>query len=62
MGSAERPEAKTDPRGVEEAEQQIIEQKVQEAAEKYNLPPELINAVIRAESNFEVQAVSSAAR
>ena len=60
VGSAERPEVKTDPQGVEIAEQQIIEQKVQEAAEKYNLPPELINAVIRAESNFEVQAVSSA--
>jgi len=41
-------------------QQQIIEQKVRKAAEKYNLPPELINAVIRAESNFDVQAVSSA--
>ena len=41
-------------------DRQIIAQNVQKAAAKYNLPPELINAVIRAESNFQVQAVSSA--
>jgi hypothetical protein len=39
---------------------QIIAQKVQKAAAKYNLPPALINAVIRAESNFKAKAVSSA--
>ena len=38
----------------------MIEQTVQKAAAKYNLPPELIAAVIRAESNFKVGAVSSA--
>jgi soluble lytic murein transglycosylase-like protein len=54
------PDIKTDPQGAEATQQQIIEQMVQIAAEKYNLPPELINAVIRAESNFEVRAVSSA--
>ena len=41
-------------------DRQIIANNVQKAAEKYNLPPQLINAVIRAESNFKVRAVSSA--
>jgi soluble lytic murein transglycosylase-like protein len=41
-------------------ERQSIAKNVQKAALKYNLPPELINAVIRAESNFQVRAVSSA--
>jgi len=41
-------------------DRQIIEQTVKKAAAKYNLPPELITAVIRAESNFKVSAVSSA--
>ena len=59
-GSTDVPDVKTSPQGAELTEQQMIEQKVQKAAEKYNLPPELINAVIRAESNFEVRAVSSA--
>jgi len=39
---------------------QIIEQNVREAAAKYALPPALIKAVIRAESNFKIDAVSSA--
>ena len=60
VGSTEEPEVKTASQGADMTEPQIIEQKVRKAAEKYNLPPELINAVIRAESNFEVQAVSSA--
>jgi soluble lytic murein transglycosylase-like protein len=60
VDSNEKPEAKADSPGMDLPEQQIIKQKVREAAEKYNLRPELINAVIRAESNFEVQAVSSA--
>jgi hypothetical protein len=41
-------------------DRQMIEQTVKKAATKYNLPPELITAVIRAESNFKVRAVSSA--
>jgi hypothetical protein len=41
-------------------DQGLIEQNVQKAAAKYNLPPQLINGVIRAESNFKVRAVSSA--
>jgi len=41
-------------------EQQIIAVNVQKAAAKYNLPPELINAVIRVESNFKTSAVSPA--
>ena len=41
-------------------DRQIIANNVQKAAEKFNLPPELISAVIRAESNFQVRAVSSA--
>ncbi len=42
------------------SEQQEIELSVSKAAEKYNLPSKLIKAVIRAESNFNSQAVSSA--
>jgi len=37
-----------------------VEKSVQLAAAKYNLSPELIRGVIRAESNFQVDAVSSA--
>jgi soluble lytic murein transglycosylase-like protein len=37
-----------------------VEASVQKAAAKYNLSPELIRAVIRAESNFQADAVSSA--
>ena len=37
-----------------------VEKSVQQAAAKYNLSPELIRGVIRAESNFRVDAVSSA--
>lgn len=48
------------PQPVALTDQQIIQRTVQEAAAKYNLPPKLITAVIRAESNFEVSAVSSA--
>lgn len=51
---------KTQPQPVVLTDQQIIKQSVQKAAAKYDLPPELITAVIRAESNFEVGAVSSA--
>jgi soluble lytic murein transglycosylase-like protein len=60
VGPVEKYEVKTDPQGADRTEHQIIGHTVRKAAEKYNLPPELINAVIRAESNFEVQAVSSA--
>ena len=38
----------------------MIEDSIQKAAAKYNLPPVLIKAVMRAESNFEVGAVSKA--
>jgi soluble lytic murein transglycosylase-like protein len=38
----------------------MIEENVQKAAAKYSLPPGLIRAVIRAESNFQVAAVSRA--
>ena len=37
-----------------------VEKSVQQAAAKYQLAPELIRGVIRAESNFQVDAVSSA--
>jgi soluble lytic murein transglycosylase-like protein len=39
---------------------EVIERSIQEAAARYNLSPGLIRGVIRAESNFQVQAVSSA--
>lgn len=37
-----------------------VEKSVQQAAAKYSLSPELIRGVIRAESNYKVDAVSSA--
>jgi soluble lytic murein transglycosylase-like protein len=41
-------------------ERQMIEKSVRKAAAKYNLSPRLLRAIIRAESNFEVAAVSRA--
>ena len=38
----------------------IIERTIHQAARRYNLPPGLIKGVIRAESNFQVDAVSHA--
>jgi soluble lytic murein transglycosylase-like protein len=52
--------AEPDLQKVSLTEVQIIEQTVQAAAAKYNLSPDLIKGVIRAESNFKVRAVSSA--
>jgi soluble lytic murein transglycosylase-like protein len=37
-----------------------VEESIQRAAAKYNLTPELLRSVIRAESNFQVDAVSPA--
>jgi soluble lytic murein transglycosylase-like protein len=37
-----------------------VEKSIQQAAAKYNLPPELIRSIIRAESNFQPEAVSPA--
>ena len=42
------------------SEPDIIEKSITQAAAKYNLPPKLIKAVIKAESNFDAKAVSSA--
>ncbi|CAB1063171.1 Soluble lytic murein transglycosylase and related regulatory proteins (some contain LysM/invasin domains) [Olavius sp. associated proteobacterium Delta 1] len=42
------------------SEKGMIEESIHKAAQKYNLPTGLIRAVIRAESNFEVTAVSRA--
>jgi soluble lytic murein transglycosylase-like protein len=39
---------------------ETIERCIRQAAAKYNLPPELIRSVIRAESGFNARAVSSA--
>jgi hypothetical protein len=41
-------------------ESEIIERSILQAARRYNLPPGLIKGVIRAESNFQVGAVSHA--
>ena len=41
-------------------EHQKIEESIQQAAIKYDLPPALIKGVIRAESNFRINAVSPA--
>ena len=51
---------KTTPKPVALTDQQMIKHTVKKAAAKYHLPPELITAVIRAESTFKVGAVSSA--
>jgi soluble lytic murein transglycosylase-like protein len=42
------------------SEPRILEKSITKAAAKYSLPPELIKAVIRAESNFDAKAVSIA--
>jgi hypothetical protein len=41
-------------------EQYLIDQSVSRASTRYNLPQELIKAVIKAESDFQTRAVSSA--
>jgi soluble lytic murein transglycosylase-like protein len=56
----EKLQLKTGSRSIAPSNRQIIEQNIQTAAAKYNLPPKLIAAVVRAESNFEVNAVSTA--
>ena len=58
--SIEKPNESADQHQQILTDQQIIALNVQKAAARYNLPPELINGVIRAESNFQVRAVSSA--
>ena len=47
---------KTDPRSVENE----IEHSIEKASRKYNLPSDLIKGVIKAESDFQVKAESSA--
>jgi soluble lytic murein transglycosylase-like protein len=42
------------------SEPKLMERSITKAAEKYSLPPGLIKAVIRAESNFDANAVSTA--
>jgi soluble lytic murein transglycosylase-like protein len=44
----------------ENASLHAVEKSIQQAAVKYNLSPDLIRGVIRAESNFQADAVSSA--
>ena len=39
---------------------EVIERSIQKAAARYSLSPDLIRGVIRAESNFQAEAVSSA--
>jgi soluble lytic murein transglycosylase-like protein len=58
--SANKPEPKIQRQPSVLTERQIIEESVQKAAAKYSLPAGLIRAVIRAESNFQVGAVSRA--
>lgn len=60
IDSAKKPEPKIQQQLPVLTERQMIEESVQKAAAKYSLPPGLINAVIRAESNFQVSAVSRA--
>jgi len=46
--------------GTQRAKQESIECSIDKAALKYDLPPELIRGVIKAESDFQVRAESSA--
>ena len=57
---AEKPALKNQPVRPASTERDRIEECIQRAAAKYSLPPGLIRAVIRAESNFQVDAVSRA--
>ncbi len=59
-GPIEQPQSKAKQQEIELTEQQIIDLNVQKAATKYDLSPDLIRGVIRAESNFKVKAISSA--
>ena len=72
-GESDRaPRAQSDPRTrrsqrnpsnesrVDASSSQPVEKSIQQAAAKYNLAPELIRSVIRAESNFQASAVSPA--
>ena len=55
-----KPKPEIDQKPTVLSERKVIENCVQKAAAKYSLPPALIKAVIRAESNFQVGAVSPA--
>ena len=57
---AKKPVLKNQPVRPVSTERERIEECIQRAAAKYSLPPGLIRAVIRAESNFQVEAVSRA--
>ncbi|MBW2410820.1 MAG: lytic transglycosylase domain-containing protein [Deltaproteobacteria bacterium] len=57
-GRPNEPVSQSNP--VHSSENDIIERSILQAAQKYNLPPALIKAVIKAESNFDPGAVSSA--
>jgi hypothetical protein len=58
--SAEKPVQKIQHHRSFLTERDRIEESIRKAAAKYSLPPGLIRAVIRAESNFQVDAVSHA--
>jgi hypothetical protein len=58
--SAKKPAHKSQDHRSVLTERDRIEESIQKAAAKYSLPPGLIRAVIRAESNFQVDAVSRA--
>lgn len=51
---------KTVPSTAPEQERAIISASIKKAAAKYDLPPALVHAVVKAESNFQVRAVSPA--
>lgn len=57
--ASERP-GKNNGMPADAGEKETIEKCIQEAAQKYDLAPELIKAVIKAESGFRVDAVSVA--
>jgi len=60
VDSAKPPEPNIQQPASIRTERQIIENTARKAAAKYSLPTGLITAVIRAESNFQVNAVSHA--
>ena len=56
--SAHNPDEKNSERPIDAPVQENIEYSINKAAKKYNLPPNLIKGIIKAESNFQVSAES----
>jgi hypothetical protein len=56
--SAHNPDEKNSERPIDTSVQEDIDSSITKAAKKYNLPPNLIKGIIKAESDFQVSAES----